>query len=87
VDMNFLHYAIFMFVVCTAVLVGVSLLYPAPDRRKLAGLTFATVDDKIDTEGVASPHLARETRTEHAVNLAFTCLLLVLVIGLWIYFR
>src|SRR5215470_9940046 len=52
VDMNFLHYAIFMFAVCTAVLIGVSLMYPAPDRKKLAGLTFATVDDKIDSAEV-----------------------------------
>src|SRR5580692_3186431 len=35
VKMNFLHYAIFMFVVCSLVLVGVSLMTPAPDRRKL----------------------------------------------------
>ena len=52
VDMNFLHYAIFMFVVCSVVLVGVSLMGPAPERKKLAGLTFATVDDKIDTIAV-----------------------------------
>jgi solute:Na+ symporter, SSS family len=87
VGMNFLHYAIFMFVVCTAVLIGVSLMYPAPDRKKLAGLTFATVDDKIDTEGVTAPHLARETKTEHAINVGFTFVLLAVVVGLWIYFR
>ena len=52
-DMNFLHYAILMFVVCSAVLVVVSLLTPAPDRAKLAGLTFATVDDKLDATAVA----------------------------------
>jgi len=87
VDMNFLHYAIFMFVVCAVVLVGVSLMYPAPERKKLAGLTFATVDEKIDSTDVATPHLAKETRREHAMNLAFTCVLLATVIGLWIYFR
>jgi SSS family solute:Na+ symporter len=87
VDLNFLHYAIFMFVVCTVVLVGVSLLYPAPDRRKLAGLTFATVDDKIDTAEVSAAHLARETRTEHAINVTFTGVLLATVVALWIYFR
>jgi len=43
VNMNFLHYAIFMFVVCSIVLVAGSLLSPAPQREKLAGLTFATV--------------------------------------------
>jgi len=87
VDMNFLHYAIFMFVVCTVVLVGVSLMYPAPDRKKLAGLTFATVDEKMDSVDVSKPHLAKETRSEHMMNVAFTCLLLATVIGLWIYFR
>ena len=57
-DMNFLHYAILMFVVCSAVLVGVSLLTPAPDREKLAGLTFATVDDKLDATAVAGREAA-----------------------------
>src|SRR5215813_7875256 len=87
VDMNFLHYAIFMFVVCTAVLVGVSLMYPAPDRKKLAGLTFATVGDKLDSTDVSAPHLAKETRTEHAINVALTLALLAAVISLWVYFR
>ena len=87
VDMNFLHYAIFMFVVCSAVLVGVSYMYPAPDRKKLAGLTFATVGEKMDIEGVARVSLARETRTEHLMNVAFTLVLLSTVVGLWIYFR
>jgi len=87
VEMNFLHYAIFMFVVCTAVLIGVSLMYPAPDRKKLAGLTFATVGEKMDMVGIPRPQLAKETRTEHMMNVAFTCILLAAVIGLWIYFR
>jgi SSS family solute:Na+ symporter len=88
VDMNFLHYAIFMFVVCAVVLIGVSLMTPAPDRRKLAGLTFATVDDKIETTPVASVRqVAQETPREHQLNLAFTFVLLALVVGLWIYFH
>ena len=87
VDMNFLHYAIFMFVVCAIILVGVSLMYPAPERKKLAGLTFATVDDKLDTVDPSSPHLARETSLQRGLNLAFTFALLATVIGLWIHFR
>jgi SSS family solute:Na+ symporter len=90
IDMNFLHYAIFMFVVCSIVLVGVSLMTPAPDRQKLAGLTFATVDDKIETVAVGGPPMrkpAKETPTEHAINIALSLLLLGTVIGLWIYFR
>src|SRR5215475_11437559 len=90
IKMNFLHYAIFMFVVCSVVLVGVSLMTPAPDRKKLAGLTFATVDDKIETVAVGGPPIrkpAKETPAEHAFNIAFSLLLLGTVIGLWIYFR
>jgi SSS family solute:Na+ symporter len=88
VDMNFLHYAIFMFVVCAVVLVGVSLMGPAPERRKLAGLTFATVDEKMDTVPVRhSPKLAHETRREHWINVGFSALLVATVVGLWIYFR
>ena len=87
VDMNFLHYAILMFVICSAVLIGVSLRYPAPERQKLAGLTFATVADKLDTVDASAPHLRKETALEHRLNLAFTGLLLATVIGLWIYFR
>src|SRR5690242_7423851 len=90
IDMNFLHYAIFMFVICSIVLVGVSLMTPAPDRKRLAGLTFATVDDKIETVAVGGPPMrkpAKETPMEHAINIAFSLLLLATVIGLWIYFR
>jgi SSS family solute:Na+ symporter len=89
VKMNFLHYAIFMFVVCCVILVGVSLATPAPDRLKLGGLTFATVDEKIDitpVEGHARKP-AHETATERRMNIAFSLLLLATVIGLWIYFR
>jgi SSS family solute:Na+ symporter len=87
VDMNFLHYAIFMFVVCTIVLVVVSMMFPAPDRKRLAGLTFATVDDKIDSTDVHTPTLAKETGLEHAMNIVFTLALIATVVGLWIRFR
>ena len=87
--MNFLHYAIFMFVVCSAVLIGVSLVTPAPDRKRLAGLTFATVDDKMDAVpvGTSVRKPARETPLERRLNVIFSLLLVATVIGLWIYFR
>ena len=90
IDMNFLHYAILMFVLCSGVLIFVSLMTPAPDRRRLAGLTFATVADKIDLPTTVvpfKPKPASETQLEHRLNLGFTFLLLATVIGLWIYFR
>src|SRR6201987_5578690 len=89
VEMNFLHYAIFMFVVCSLILIGVSLMTPAPDRQKLAGLTFATVGLKLETTPVGTPGRkpAHETATEQRMNLVFSLLLLGTVVGLWIYFR
>jgi solute:Na+ symporter, SSS family len=88
-DMNFLHYAIFMFVVCSLVLIVVSMMTPAPDRRQLAGLTFATVDDKIDTTVVGQPQRkpAHETPTERWINVVVSLLLVGTVVGLWAYFR
>src|SRR6266852_1283260 len=89
VHMNFLHYAIFMFIVCALVLIAVSLMTPAPDRKRLAGLTFATVDDKMETVAVGIPvrKPAHETPTERAINIVFSLVLLATVVGLWIYFR
>jgi solute:Na+ symporter, SSS family len=88
-DMNFLHYAIFMFAICAAVMIFVSLMTPAPSREKLAGLTFETVDDKLETipVGGAKPSLARETAMEHRLNVAFSVLLVATVLFLWVYFR
>jgi SSS family solute:Na+ symporter len=39
---NFLHFAICLFAVCSAVLIMVSMLTPAQSDEKLAGLTYAT---------------------------------------------
>ena len=92
VDMNFLHYAIFMFVVCAVVLVVVSLITPAPDRARLAGLTFATVNAKVRTTavnmlGTNAPKPPPETSTQHLINLVMSAVLVVTVVSLWIYFR
>jgi hypothetical protein len=76
-------------VVCSVVLVAVSLMTPAPERRQLAGLTFATVDEKMDVVLVRASDRkpARETPAEHGMNVIFSLLLLATVVGLWIYFR
>jgi SSS family solute:Na+ symporter len=90
VDMNFLHYAILMFVICCAVLIGVSLMTPGPERHKLAGLTFATVDEKMDITPLtpsATYKPAAETTLEHRINIVFSLALVATVIGLWIHFR
>lgn len=91
VDMNFLHYAILMFVVCSAVLIVVSYATKAPERKRLAGLTFATVGEQMDLAAVDVPQAefrpAAETIWEHRINVVFSVLLVCTIIGLWIYFR
>jgi SSS family solute:Na+ symporter len=89
VSMNFLHYAILMFVVCSLVLIGVSLATPAPDRKRLAGLTFATVDEKmaVTPASALDRKPAAETPLEHRLNVIFSLALLATVIGLWFHFR
>jgi len=76
-----------MFVVCSLVLIGVSLMTPAPDRSKLGGLTFATVGEKIELTAVDARKPAHETPAEHRINVVFSLALLATVVGLWIYFR
>jgi SSS family solute:Na+ symporter len=89
IDLNFLHYAILMFVICSLVLVGVSLMTPAPERAKLAGLTFATVDEKMEVTQLRPPvhKPAAETEREHRVNIGFSVALVATVVGLWVHFR
>src|SRR5438128_5829125 len=90
VGMNLLHYAILMFVICCTVLVGVSLMTPATVRRKLAGLTFATVREQMDVTPLtplAAHKPAAETAFEHRINVACSLALVATVVGLWIHFR
>ncbi|MBA3296039.1 MAG: sodium/solute symporter [Acidobacteria bacterium] len=90
IDMNFLHYAILMFVVCAAILVAVSLMTPAPDRSTLGGLTFATVNEKLHTtalKGAPERKPAPESRMQHRVNVVLSIALVLTVVTLWIYFR
>jgi SSS family solute:Na+ symporter len=79
VEIHFLHYALGMFLLCTGVLVAVSLLTPAPQRSQLAGLTFATA-----TEGVAAePESTGLRRAAAFLSIA----LVVILMALWFHFR
>ncbi len=45
-DLNFLYFAIFSFLACTALMIAVSLFTPAPDYEKINGLTYGTTVEK-----------------------------------------
>jgi SSS family solute:Na+ symporter len=76
-DINFLHFALILFVICTAVLVIVSLLTPTPPAPKVAGLTFAT-QEVVPAE--------ESDRRRHRTDLVLSLLLVVCVGLVWIYF-
>ena len=71
---NFLHYALLLFVVCTAVLVGVSLLTPPPDPQRIQDLTF----------GKAAG--ARPPVPAWRVDAALSAALAAILVALWIRF-
>jgi SSS family solute:Na+ symporter len=79
-SINFLHYACLLFIVCSAVLVLVSLATPAPSAAQVHGLTHATV------KGV--PTLGRPVSASwRAKDLGLSMVLFGIVAFLWIYFR
>ncbi len=76
-DVNFLHFAAYLFVVCSLVLIVVSLLTDPPPADKVHDLTFATVD-----RAARLPSDAGWRRRD----LGLTLVLLVIVIAVWTYF-
>jgi SSS family solute:Na+ symporter len=78
-DVNFLHFAAILFVICSAVLVLASFTAPAPDRARIEGLTFQTTAPLPPAVGV--PAAARRW------DLILTALLLASVGAIWIIFQ
>ncbi len=77
-DINFLHFAVVLFVICTTILVVVSLLTAPPPEEKVAGLTFATLSRAEKEETRSSPWLRQDR--------VLSVLLVACVAVLWIYF-
>jgi len=79
-DINFLHFALLLFVVCSVILVLVSLLTLPPSTDRLAGLTFATAAT-TDLEPISSDSVWR--RKDFFLSLA----LCIFVIVVWLNFN
>jgi SSS family solute:Na+ symporter len=80
-SVNFLHYAVGLFVVCSVILVIVSYVTQEPDRDQLAGLTFATAD-----EGSGVDIAPSNPRWRHK-DIGLSILIAVLVAAIWLYFN
>src|SRR2546426_10833093 len=74
---NFLHYAVLLFVICTFVLFIVSMMTPPPPREKTEGLTYG---------GAPPPTAAGETKDERKFEVGLSVLLALLLGVLWIVF-
>jgi SSS family solute:Na+ symporter len=75
-DINFLHFAFFLFVVCSAVLVVVSLTSPPESDEKLENLTFSTTSGATESE----PRWRRR-------DVQLSAVLILLVVAVWLYFN
>jgi SSS family solute:Na+ symporter len=75
---NFLHFAILLFVICVLLLVGVSLVTPPPSAASVEGITFQTARPAPE-DAVA--------RSRRGVDKLLTLLLVAAVAGLWLRFR
>jgi SSS family solute:Na+ symporter len=73
-DINFLHFAGLLFIVCCAVLVLASLATPPPPRGKIEGLTYETTP--VDLSGERSI----------GIEAILSVVLAVIVIAMWLYF-
>lgn len=76
-DVNFLHFAALLFVVCSVVLVAVSLATAPPPRDQIEGLTFGTTAPVPEEEVTA-----RAARRDRMLSV----LLVLAVLAVWIYF-
>ena len=69
--MNFLNFAFFLFVICSAVLIAVSLMTKAPDAKKIEKVCFNSDTPKVPT---------------NPMEIGLSLLLIVLILVLWVVF-
>lgn len=75
--MNFLHFAIALFVACSAILVVVSLITQPPRPAQLRGVTFAEPDGAALTDDTGAS----------ALTIGASLSLIGCVVAIWLYFR
>ncbi len=76
-SINFLHFAIVLFVICSLILVGVSLMTPPPPHERVDGITFQTATPVADDAVAAS---------KRGKDKLLTVLLIAAVGTLWFVF-
>ncbi|MCI0335286.1 MAG: sodium:solute symporter [Planctomycetes bacterium] len=77
-NMYFQYFSLLIFLISSAVMVGVSYATRAPSKAKLSGLTYGTLTDEQRRESRAS---------WSAVDVIATALVLVAILAAYLYFR
>ena len=86
-EVNFLHFAIILFVVCLIALVGVSLLTRAPSLEKVQGLTYGTAEaSRLDVNRDVIAADLESDPTWRRIDVWLSIGVAVGVGLLWIYF-
>lgn len=75
-DINFLHFAVILFLTCSAILVIVSILSEHPPTAKTSGLTY----------GVPEPETSHKVREGLARDIVISIILAAAVGAVWVYF-
>jgi len=75
-DINFLHFALVLFLTCSAILIIVSVLSEPPAQEKIAGLTY----------GTPAPETTCDVREGLAKDIILSIILALAVSAVWLYF-
>ncbi len=84
-EINFLHFAIFLFVLCTIVLIGVSFFTKPPAPQQIEGITYQGAKRRPE-EGTPTPVTTGMSRNQRRINVALSMLLAATIGILWIVF-
>ena len=76
-DLNFLHFAIFLFLVCVGILVVVSMMTAPPPESQIRGLTYATT---------VSEDRARSRASWNRRDAVLSVVVIVVILGILVYF-
>ena len=77
-EINFLHFAVILFIISSSVLIIVSLFSERPKQNKVAGLTFKYTGSE--------EKIYREEPVSHRLNVIFSLVLVGIILFLWYLF-
>lgn len=84
-EINFLHFAVLLFVLCTIILIGVSLFTKPPAPQQIEGITYKRAKRRPE-EGTPAPIAIGMSRNQRRINVALSMLLAATISILWIVF-